>query len=162
VGVTAFSAAASSVVVAGATTMTAAVGGMAGTASMGATAGETEVAAATAEGSAAGYLQPSLNGDDPRGLQPHQEVSVLELALEESQHAPVLVRDPLSGEREIHVGSDVPHGSESICPAAARLEVTPPDEFDQRVVAVGVWNLAPCGGGEIDVTPIRAAGGGNA
>jgi hypothetical protein len=58
--------------------------------------------------------------------------------------------------------SDVPHGSEGVCPPAARLEVTPPDEYDQRVVAVGTWSLAPCAGGEIDVTPIRAAGGGNA
>jgi hypothetical protein len=55
--------------------------------------------------------------------------------------------------------SDAPHGSETVCSAAARLEVTPPDEYDQRVIAVSGWNLAPCGGGEIDVTPIRAAGG---
>jgi hypothetical protein len=58
--------------------------------------------------------------------------------------------------------SDVPHGSEGPCPEAARLEVTPPDEFDDSVIAVSGWSLAPCGGGEIDVTPIRAAGAGGA
>ena len=58
--------------------------------------------------------------------------------------------------------SDVPHGSEGPCPAAARLAVTPPDEYDQRVIPVSGWNLAPCAGGEVDVTPIRAAGGGPA
>jgi hypothetical protein len=59
--------------------------------------------------------------------------------------------------------SDVPHGSETTCPPAAQLEVTPPDEFDHVVIPVaGGWSLAPCGGGEIDVTPIRAAGAGPA
>ncbi len=58
--------------------------------------------------------------------------------------------------------SDVPHGSEGPCPEAARLEVTPPDEYDHRVLPVSGWSLAPCGGGEIDVTPIRAAGAGPA
>jgi len=58
--------------------------------------------------------------------------------------------------------SDVPHGSEGPCPQAAQLEVTPPDEFDHVVMPVSGWNLAPCGGGEIDVTPMRAAGAGPA
>ena len=58
--------------------------------------------------------------------------------------------------------SDVPHGSETTCPQAARLEITPPDEFDHTVIPVTGWNLAPCGAGEIDVTPIRAAGAGPA
>src|SRR5262245_56449387 len=58
--------------------------------------------------------------------------------------------------------SDVPHGTESRCPSAAQLEVTPPDEFDHVVIPVAGWSLAPCGGGEIDVTPIRAAGSGPA
>jgi hypothetical protein len=56
--------------------------------------------------------------------------------------------------------SDVPHGSETTCPQAARLEITPPDEFDHVTIPVSGWNLAPCGAGEIDVTPIRAAGAG--
>jgi hypothetical protein len=54
--------------------------------------------------------------------------------------------------------SDVPHGSEGPCPQAARLEITPPDEYDHAIIPVAGWTLAPCGGGEIDVTPIRAAG----
>lgn len=58
--------------------------------------------------------------------------------------------------------SDVPHVSETTCPQAARLEITPPDEFDHLIIPVSGWNLAPCGGGEIDVTPIRAAGAGPA
>jgi hypothetical protein len=58
--------------------------------------------------------------------------------------------------------SDVPHRSETVCPQAARLEITPPDEFDHVIIPVSGWSLAPCGGGEIDVTPIRAAGAGPA
>lgn len=58
--------------------------------------------------------------------------------------------------------SDVPHGSEGQCPQAARLEITPPDEFDHVIIPVSGWSLAPCGGGEIDVTPIRAPGAGPA
>ena len=56
--------------------------------------------------------------------------------------------------------SDVPHGAEGPCAEAASLVVTPPDEFDHRVIAVSGWNLAPCAGAELDVTPIRAAGAG--
>jgi len=56
--------------------------------------------------------------------------------------------------------SDVPHGSETSCPSAAQLEVTPPDEFDHVVIPVSGWSIAPCGAGEIDVTPLRAAGAG--
>ncbi len=56
--------------------------------------------------------------------------------------------------------SDVPHGAEGPCPQAARLEITPPDEFDHVIIPVSGWSLAPCGAGEIDVTPIRAAGAG--
>ena len=54
--------------------------------------------------------------------------------------------------------SDVPRGNEGPCPQAARLIVTPPDEYDHQVIAVSGWSLAPCGGGEIDVSPLRAAG----
>jgi hypothetical protein len=56
--------------------------------------------------------------------------------------------------------SDVPHRSETTCPQASRLEITPPDEYDHVIIPVAGWPLAPCGGGEIDVTPIRAAGAG--
>jgi hypothetical protein len=59
--------------------------------------------------------------------------------------------------------SDVPHQTDTgPCPQASRLEITPPDEFDHVIIPVSGWNLAPCGGGEIDVTPIRAAGAGPA
>jgi hypothetical protein len=55
--------------------------------------------------------------------------------------------------------SDVTQGTATSCPAAAQLEVTPPDEYDHVVIPVSGWGLAPCGpGGEIDVSPLRAAG----
>ena len=54
--------------------------------------------------------------------------------------------------------SDVPRGSEGPCPQAASLIVTPPDEYDHEVIPVRGWGLAPCAGGEIDVSPLRAAG----
>jgi hypothetical protein len=53
--------------------------------------------------------------------------------------------------------SDVPHGSETTCPQANQLQITPPDEFEYKTIPVS-WAFAPCGGGEIDVTPARAAG----
>jgi hypothetical protein len=60
--------------------------------------------------------------------------------------------------------SDVPHTDDpqGVCPQAAQLEITPPDEFDHVIIPVNNWNLAPCNAGEIDVTPIRAAGAGPA
>jgi len=60
--------------------------------------------------------------------------------------------------------SDVPHTNDppGACPQAAQLEITPPDEFDHVIIPVTGWNLAPCNAGEIDVTPIRAAGAGPA
>jgi hypothetical protein len=58
--------------------------------------------------------------------------------------------------------SDVPR-TPAPCAQAARLEITPPDEFDHVIIPVSGWNLAPCApGGEIDVTPIRAADAGPA
>jgi Domain of unknown function (DUF4232) len=51
--------------------------------------------------------------------------------------------------------SDVPVGSETTCPPAARLIVTPPDEFDHVTIAVSGFRLAPCNSGELDVTPMR-------
>jgi hypothetical protein len=51
--------------------------------------------------------------------------------------------------------SDVPVGSETSCPAAAMLGVTPPGDFTELPVAL---DLAPCGGGTIDVGGLRAPG----
>jgi hypothetical protein len=50
---------------------------------------------------------------------------------------------------------DVQVGSETTCPAASRLIVTPPDEFDHVTIAVSGFSLAPCNSGELDVTPMR-------
>jgi Protein of unknown function (DUF4232)/Caspase domain len=50
--------------------------------------------------------------------------------------------------------SDVPVGSET-CPLASQLIVTPPDEVD--TVRMSNVALAPCNGGEIDVTPVVAS-----
>jgi hypothetical protein len=60
--------------------------------------------------------------------------------------------------------SDVPHTNDTAgsCAQASQLEITPPDEFDHLVIPVTNFNLAPCNAGEIDVTPIRAAGAGPA
>ena len=51
--------------------------------------------------------------------------------------------------------SDVPVGSETTCPAAAMLGITPPDGITALSVAL---MIAPCGGGTIDVGPLRAPG----
>lgn len=51
--------------------------------------------------------------------------------------------------------SDVPHGAETSCPQARTLLVTPPDETHQLRAAD---ELAPCGGGTIDVSPVLAPG----
>lgn len=59
--------------------------------------------------------------------------------------------------------SDVPHVNDpASCAQASQLEITPPDEFDHVILPVTGWSLAPCDAGEIDVTPIRAAGAGPA
>jgi len=50
---------------------------------------------------------------------------------------------------------DVQVGSETTCPPASRLIVTPPDEFDHVTIAVSGFSLAPCNAGELDVTPMR-------
>lgn len=55
---------------------------------------------------------------------------------------------------------NVPVGSETICPQAAQLVVTPPDEFDHVTLTVQGWPLSPCNSGELDATPVRPAGGG--
>ncbi|MDQ6772771.1 MAG: DUF4232 domain-containing protein [Candidatus Dormibacteraeota bacterium] len=53
--------------------------------------------------------------------------------------------------------NDVPVGSESVCPAAARLVVTPPGQAGQLAIAVRGFTLAPCNAGELDVGPLRPA-----
>jgi hypothetical protein len=45
-------------------------------------------------------------------------------------------------------------GPESICPTAAKLEITPPDEFDHLTIPV---DMDPCLG-HINVTPVRPPG----
>ncbi|HXM58949.1 MAG TPA: DUF4232 domain-containing protein [Candidatus Dormibacteraeota bacterium] len=50
---------------------------------------------------------------------------------------------------------DVQVGNETTCPEAARLIVTPPDEFDHVTIPVSGFRLAPCNSGELDVTPVR-------
>ena len=55
---------------------------------------------------------------------------------------------------------NVPVGSETTCPPAAQLVVTPPDEFDHVTLTVQGWPLSPCNSGELDATPVRPAGGG--
>ena len=49
--------------------------------------------------------------------------------------------------------SDVPVGSETSCPTSASLEVTPPNAYDDLVIAAA---LAPCGGGSMTVSPVFA------
>jgi Protein of unknown function (DUF4232) len=51
--------------------------------------------------------------------------------------------------------SDVPVGNETSCPAAAMLGVTPPGDFVELPVAL---ELAPCGGGTVNVGALRAPG----
>jgi Protein of unknown function (DUF4232) len=52
--------------------------------------------------------------------------------------------------------SDVPVGTETSCPTASSMEVTPPNATDHLVVLA---TLAPCGGGTVVVSPVFAAGG---
>jgi hypothetical protein len=49
-------------------------------------------------------------------------------------------------------------GAGTTCAAASMLEITPPDEYDHATIPV-TWGLAPCRGGEIDVTAVRSPGG---
>jgi hypothetical protein len=51
--------------------------------------------------------------------------------------------------------SDVPTGSETTCPTAAQLEVTPPHASDHDVVP---GQLTVCGGGMLTVSPVFSAG----
>lgn len=54
---------------------------------------------------------------------------------------------------------EVPVGSETTCPQAAQLVLTPPDEFDHMTLTVKGWPLSPCNAGELDVAPVRPPGG---
>lgn len=56
----------------------------------------------------------------------------------------------------LNVGfSDVPTGSETSCPAAAQLEVTPPNDFSQLTTA---FAASVCDQGTLSVSPVFAAG----
>jgi hypothetical protein len=51
--------------------------------------------------------------------------------------------------------SDVPTGSESTCPSSSRLEVTPPNDSGQLVIAFGA---TVCNHGALTVSPVFGAG----
>jgi hypothetical protein len=46
----------------------------------------------------------------------------------------------------------IPVNDEPTCPVAARIVITPPDEFDPLPLAM---QIQACGGGELDVSPIQ-------
>jgi Protein of unknown function (DUF4232) len=69
--------------------------------------------------------------------------------------APAAVRLSTGQSAEFNLGySDVPVGTETSCPTATALEVTPPDNVDHLTVAA---SLAPCGRGTLVVSPMFAA-----
>lgn len=49
--------------------------------------------------------------------------------------------------------SDVPHGNETSCPQSTSIEVTPPDETAFLTLPL---KIAPCAGGTIHISPVRA------
>ncbi len=51
--------------------------------------------------------------------------------------------------------SDVPSGSETTCPTATQIEVTPPHAIDHNVVAV---HLTVCAAGTLTVSPVFGQG----
>jgi len=51
--------------------------------------------------------------------------------------------------------SDVPTGSETSCPAATQIEVTPPNAVDHDVIAV---QITACDAGKLTVSPVFATG----
>jgi hypothetical protein len=51
--------------------------------------------------------------------------------------------------------SEVPTGSEGTCPSSARLEVTPPNDFSQLVIA---FQAAVCNQGTLTVSPVFGPG----
>jgi hypothetical protein len=54
--------------------------------------------------------------------------------------------------------SNVRQAQEPPCPDADQLLVTPPGELDALTIPVEGWSLAPCNGGELNVTPLRPQG----
>jgi len=54
--------------------------------------------------------------------------------------------------------SDVPTATETSCPTASMLEVTPPNDVDHLVISA---TLAPCGGGTLVVSPVFLSTGAN-
>ena len=54
--------------------------------------------------------------------------------------------------------STVQRGQEESCTQAYELLVTPPDELEALTIPVQGWTLAPCNGGQLNVTPLRAPG----
>jgi hypothetical protein len=53
--------------------------------------------------------------------------------------------------------SDVPVGSETTCPVATVVQVTPPGASSPLTVS-GLTGVAPCNSGTVDVSPLRAPG----
>jgi hypothetical protein len=51
--------------------------------------------------------------------------------------------------------SDVPSGSETVCPTSASLEITPPDDVNHVTIAA---QLTVCNQGTLTVSPVFAAG----
>jgi hypothetical protein len=54
--------------------------------------------------------------------------------------------------------SDVPTGTETTCPTAAHLEVTPPNAVDHGTVPI---QAQVCNGGTLTVSPVFASGSAN-
>jgi hypothetical protein len=51
--------------------------------------------------------------------------------------------------------SDVPNGTETVCPRASSMWVTPPNAYDHLTLAA---TLAPCAGGTVTVSPVFGPG----
>jgi hypothetical protein len=73
--------------------------------------------------------------------------------------APTTVTLPSGQTAYFNVGySDVPTATETSCPTASMLEVTPPNDVDHLVISA---TLAPCGGGTLVVSPVFLSTGSN-
>ena len=72
-----------------------------------------------------------------------------------NQPPPTLVQVPPGGAAVfiLHWGQ-VPVGTETVCPTASQLKVTPPDEFDPLIIPV---RIMACGGGRLDVSAVQPA-----
>ena len=70
--------------------------------------------------------------------------------------APSTVTLAAGGTAYVNLGySDVPSGSETSCPKAASLWVTPPGAYDHLTTTLA---LAPCAGGTVTVSPVFGPG----